>query len=116
VNEPLSGNKAWHPKAVLSVYLWSLARNNCDVFGKKSSKVLPHGVRMTGRVVGLPSTSGGGAGGGGKSSNSSRRTRKEGAARGQSPSCSGGGEGQGSREGDGMVEEGGDEEGGFTCK
>jgi hypothetical protein len=65
VNEPLSGNKAWHPKAVLSVYLWSLARNNCDVFGKKSSKVLPHGVRMTGRVVGLPSTSGGGAGGGG---------------------------------------------------
>ena len=65
VNEPLSGNKAWHPKAVLSVYLWSLARNNCDVFGKKSSKVLPHGVRMTGHVVGLPSTSGGGAGGGG---------------------------------------------------
>jgi hypothetical protein len=64
VNEPLSGNKAWHPKAVLSVYLWSLARNNCDVFGKKSSKVLPHGVRMTGHVVGLPSTSGGGAGGG----------------------------------------------------
>ena len=63
VNEPLSGNKAWHPKAVLSVYLWSLARNNCDVFGKKSSKVLPHGVRMTGHVVGLPSTSGGGAGG-----------------------------------------------------
>lgn len=64
MNEPLSGNKAWHPKAVLSVYLWSLARNNCDVFGKKSSKVLPHGVRMTGHVVGLPSTSGGGAGGG----------------------------------------------------
>ena len=57
--------RSWHPKAVLSVYLWSLARNNCDVFGKKSSKVLPHGVRMTGRVVGLPSTSGGGAGGGG---------------------------------------------------
>jgi hypothetical protein len=34
-----------------------------DVFGKKSSKVLPHKVCMTGRVVGLPSTSGGGAGG-----------------------------------------------------
>ena len=65
VHEPVSGNKAWHPKAVLSVYLWSLARNNCDVFGKKSSKVLPHGVRMSGRVVGLPSTSGGAAGGGG---------------------------------------------------
>jgi len=29
-----------------------------------------------------------------------------------SPSCSGGCEGQGSREGDGMVEKGGDEEGG----
>ena len=67
VHEPASGNKAWHPKAVLSVYLWWVASEKCDVFGKKSSKVLPHAVRMTGRVVGLPSTSGGGAGGeGGK--------------------------------------------------
>ena len=41
---------------------WSLARDNCDVFGKKSSKVLPNAVRMTGRVVGLPSGIGGGRG------------------------------------------------------
>ena len=46
----------------------------------------------------------------------SRRARDENAARvlqlnSPSPSCSGGGEGQGSREVDGMVEEGGDEEG-----
>ena len=65
VKEPVPGNKAWHPKTVLSVYLWWLATNNCDVFGQKSSKVLPQRVRMTGRVVGGPSTSGGGAGGGG---------------------------------------------------
>jgi len=63
--EPQSNNKAWHPKAVRNVYLWWLATENCDVFGKKSSKVLPQEVRMTGRVVGGPSTSGGGAGGGG---------------------------------------------------
>jgi hypothetical protein len=47
----------------------------------------------------------------------SRRARDANAARvlqlnSPSPSCSGVGEGQGSREGDGMVEEGGDEEGG----
>jgi hypothetical protein len=97
----------------LSVASHGHLRCVCHTVGQKSSQVLPDGVRMTGRVVGLPSTSGGGAGGGGESSNTSRRTRKEGAARGQSPSCSGGGEGQGSREGDGMVEEGGDEEGGL---
>ena len=43
-------SSAWHPKAVLSVYLWWLATENCDVFGLKSSKVLPQEVRMTGRV------------------------------------------------------------------
>ncbi len=32
--------------------------DNCDVFGKKISKVLPNGVRMTGRVVGPPSSCG----------------------------------------------------------
>jgi len=47
----------------------------------------------------------------------SRRARDANAARvlqlnSPSPSCSGVCEGQGSREGDGMVEEGGDEEGG----
>ena len=47
----------------------------------------------------------------------SRRARDANAARvlqlnSPSPSCSGVGEDQGSRQGDGMVEEGGDEEGG----
>ena len=57
MKEPQANNKAWHPKAVRSMYLWWLATENCDVFGKKSSKVLPQEVRMTGRVVGGPSTS-----------------------------------------------------------
>jgi hypothetical protein len=76
-HEPAADNKAWHPKAVLSVYLWWLATDKCDVFGQKSCKVLPDGVRMTGRVVGLPSTSGGGAGGGGGDGGTKRRREKQ---------------------------------------
>ena len=56
------GNKSWHPSADQSVWMWYGAREFSQVFQSKSSKVLPDGVCMTGRVKGLSSTGGGGGG------------------------------------------------------
>ena len=50
---PTNGNKAWHPPADKTVWVFFRAREFSPAFRAKSQKVLPQSVRRTGNVKGL---------------------------------------------------------------